>query len=371
MSKNSANEIRVILLASGDLWAGAEVMVYQLVSSLKRLDHVKILVILLNNDRLANELKAIGVKVHIIDETQLSALGLARGIHKITKEFSPHIIHSHRYKENFLAWLVTKTMRNIQLVATQHGMPEVAKNKQKLPARLRTRIFFRLLSCCFDRTVLVSREMQQSLVDSYGFTEKNTTVIHNGIPLSPNVIQHTNDRIIIGSAGRLFPVKDFSLMVDIANVIVSQNDIVDFVLAGDGPERPMLEEKVRKYDLQGRFIFLGHQDDMDSFYRSLDVYISTSVHEGIPMSVLEAMSHGLPVVVPKVGGFPEIIEDGISGYLIDNRTPDMFADSIFKLLQPQHRRSMASAARSRIENSFSREAMAQQYYHLYRELMHD
>ncbi len=345
-------------------------MVYQLASGLQKIKHIKILVVLLNNDRLAAELKSAGVEVRIVNEAQFSFSVLAMELSKIIKEFSPHIIHSHRYKENLLAWLVTRTRRRIRLIATQHGMPEVTEKEQNLPARLRARLFFRLLSCCFARTVLVSEEMRQSLAGSHGFTVKNTNVIHNGISLPPNIIQQTTDKLIIGSAGRLFPVKDFSLMVDIAKLVISQSDAVDFVLAGDGPERPMLEAKAREYGLQDRFRFLGHQNDIDAFYKSLDVYINTSIHEGIPMSVLEAMAYGLPVIAPKVGGFPEIVENGISGYLVSSRTPGIFSDLILKLLNPQHRHTMASAARNRVKGYFSQEAMAQQYYQLYMELVH-
>ena len=86
------------------------------------------------------------------------------------------------------------------------------------------------------------------------------------------------------------------------------------------------------------------------------------------MSVLEAMSHGVPVVVPEVGGLPEIVEDGISGYLVTGREPASFAEKIFILLEAACRRSMARAARQRVVNCFSREAMAREYYTLYREL---
>ncbi len=361
--------MRVILLASGDLWAGAEVMVHQLACGLKEFDNIQILVVLLNNGRLAEEIKIVGIEVHIVNESHLSISGLAREIRKIVKDFSPHIIHSHRYKENLLAWIVTRAMSRIRLIATQHGMPETAVREQSIAARLQTGLFFRLLSCCFDRTILVSGEIQQLLVGSYGFTTKNTNVIHNGISLSSNVIQPTKDKMIIGSAGRLFPVKDFSLMVDIANIVVPQSNAIDFVLAGDGPERPMLEAKAMEYGLQNRFSFLGHLDNMSTFYRSLDVYINTSVHEGIPMSVLEAMSHSLPVVAPKVGGFPEIVEHGVNGYLVNNRSPDVFADLILKLRNPQQRHSMASAARNRVEGYFSQRTMARQYYQLYRKLV--
>jgi glycosyltransferase involved in cell wall biosynthesis len=109
---------------------------------------------------------------------------------------------------------------------------------------------------------------------------------------------------------------------------------------------------------------------MDAFYNKIDIYISTSVHEGIPMSVLEAMSHKIPVIVPKVGGFVEIVEDGVHGYLVDNRNPSMFADRCIELLSDQKKRQqMAEAARQRVMDKFSRETMANQYYQLYQKLL--
>ena len=77
---------------------------------------------------------------------------------------------------------------------------------------------------------------------------------------------------------------------------------------------------------------------MDTFYKSLDVYINTSIHEGIPMSLLEAMSHGLPVVVTKVGGFPEIVDQGVNSYLIDSRDLSVFAVRCDELLSDPEKR---------------------------------
>lgn len=362
--------MRVLVLASGDLWAGAEVMVYQLTCGLVAVTGVELCVVLLNNERLAEELKEIGVEVHIIDESKQPFLAIVRAVSRLVSVFSPDIIHSHRYKENLLAWLVTRSMRNVRLVSTLHGMPELTGRDIDIPARLRVWLSFRLLSCFFDCTVVVSAEMLQSLVGSYGFTDKGIKVIYNGICLPESLIQHANERMTVGSAGRLFPVKDYSLMVEIAKLMVAQSDMVDFALAGDGPERHRIEENIRKAGLHGRFKLLGHLDDMDMFYKSLDIYINTSVHEGIPMSVLEAMSYGLPVVVPKVGGFSEIVEEGICGYLIDDRDPSEFSDRCVGLLaDPEKREQMSKAARQRVIDHFSREAMATQYCWLYRELL--
>lgn len=363
------DEMRVLIIASGDLWAGAEVMVHQLARGLVGKAGVALRVVLLNEGRLASELLNLGIEIHIIGESKYTFLSLARLVRKLVIQFSPNIIHSHRYKENLLAWLVALGRHNIKLVATQHGMPEVASTAQSMASRFRTAFFFRLLSCCFNRTVVVSEEMKQALIGSYGFSVDNVIVIHNGICIPMNVISHSGERVVVGSAGRLFPVKDFSLLVEIAHYVISQNEMIDFVLAGDGPQRSMLEYKVREYGIQDRFTFLGHVDDMDNLYQRLDMYINTSVHEGIPMSVLEAMSYGLPVVVPKVGGFSEIVEDGVSGFLVDGRDPGQFTGRILDLLQPDRRCSMAKAARQRVVDRFSSEAMARAYYQLYQEVV--
>jgi glycosyltransferase involved in cell wall biosynthesis len=366
--KELVSKMRIMLLVSGDLWAGAEVMVTHLSAGLSRRDEIDLLVVLMNSGRLADELQHLGVKVHIVEESKYSFLKICSIVRGVVKNYAPDIIHSHRYKENMLAWCVSRGMPDCKLVATQHGMPENAGSLSRIH-RLRNSVFFRLLATCFARAVFVSDEMRRSIGKGYGFSEKKVHVIHNGITVPQFVISLPREHLIVGSAGRLFPVKDYGLFVDVARLVVAQNNTVDFVLAGDGPERGMLEGQVRKCGLGERFRFLGHQEDMAAFYKGLDVYVNTSVHEGIPMSVLEAMAYGVPVVVPKVGGFPEIVEDGVGGFLVDSRDPEAFARRILQLLDPERRKAMGNNARERVVASFSREAMAQQYYRLYRELI--
>jgi len=345
-------------------------MVYQLANGLAGIPNLDLHVVLLNKDRLAKKLEKCGIEVHIIEESKNSFFAIVRSVRKLVAEFSPDVIHSHRYKENMLAWIAAIGSKNIKLVATQHGMPETVGEGISFTDRLKTGLFFRMLSCCFDRTVLVSVEMRQLLSGSYGFSSKDMAVIHNGISIPKNISHRKGKRVVIGSAGRLFPVKDFSLFVDLARFLVTQSDAVDFVLAGDGPQHAMLEEKIKSYGLQERFRILGRQDDMDAFYRNLDVYINTSVHEGIPMSVLEAMSYGLPVVAAKVGGFPEIVQNGEQGFLVDVRNKNAYVDHILELiLNPGLRLTMAKSARKRVVDYFSQKTMAEKYYQLYGKLL--
>lgn len=346
-------------------------MLQQLIWGLSSCHDLQVYAVFFNEGKLAEQVANLGIDVRIFNESSHSIIALSQMLRSVIRELCPDIIHSHRYKENFLAWFASRGIGKVRFVATQHGMPEPVGYKASLKSRLWNSVFFRLLSHGFHRTVVVSQEMKKELIGSYGFRSNNVSVIHNGISIPSDHLHTPTNRLVIGSAGRLFPVKDFSLMVDIAERVLKKTNTVDFVLAGEGPQRVVLEEKIRHYGLQDRFMLVGHQSDMGPFYKGLDVYINTSMHEGIPMSVLEAMSYGLPVIAPKVGGFPEIIEDGVSGFLVDTRDPLGFAGRCLDLLHSERRNSMGRASRQRVQDCFSREAMARQYYQLYSELLAD
>ena len=111
-------------------------------------------------------------------------------------------------------------------------------------------------------------------------------------------------------------------------------------------------------------------EDISAFYHGLDLYLNTSVHEGIPLSILEAMAHGLPVIAPKVGGLREVIDDGGQGYLLEGRDPKVFAEKCLLLFEDKAlRQRMSQAARQKVMLEFSMARMSQQYNQLYLHMM--
>jgi glycosyltransferase involved in cell wall biosynthesis len=290
---------------------------------------------------------------------------------KYVKEIKPHIVHSHRYKENLLAFTTANLNKGIKIIATQHGMPEIYEVRVPIERRMLTRFNFLLMKHAFDRIVCVSRDIKEKFVDNYGFVRSKCAVIQNGLKI-PGVKERANIRgnFKIGTAGRLFPVKDYPLFVQIANSIIKQDKNVVFFLAGEGPEKEKLQKMVESFQISEKFIFLGHLDDMETFYSGLDLYLNTSMHEGIPMSVLEAMANGVPVIAANTGGLREIIEDQKNGFLINERNTESFAEKSLKILRNKGLRlALSRAARERIIRSFSAEKMAEGYYSLYRELL--
>jgi glycosyltransferase involved in cell wall biosynthesis len=174
---------------------------------------------------------------------------------------------------------------------------------------------------------------------------------------------------VVGSAGRLFPVKGYELMVEAAHETRKRSADVKFKLAGDGPERNKLLGLIKKYELEKIFSLTGFVEDMSGFYSDLDIYINTSFHEGLPMTIIEAMSHRVPVIATKIGGMGEIYQDGIHGYLVGSRNPAEFADRIIELyLDRELRIRMGEESRKKIENEFSASSMAEKYFILYKNL---
>lgn len=345
-------------------------MAYHLLNGLVVYSSLDLCVIVLNNGRLSKEIKKLGIRTYVLNEKKLSFLNILLTVHKILSKDPPDIIHSHRYKENILAYLTSRFIPCIKLISTQHGMPEIHEGKPNVKHLLISRSNFFMLSHYFHKVVGVSQDIQKAFIKGYGFKEEKASFIRNGIEIPKTLPKSYISKIFtIGSSGRLFPIKDYTLMIEIAKIVSGKSKNVRFILAGDGPERNKLQSLILKYGLHKSFILIGHKENMDDFYKDLDLYINTSIHEGIPMSILEAMSYDLPVIAPNVGGISEIIDDGVEGYLIDSRNPNHFAERCIRLFKNrQLRAKMSQAVREKVIKEFSMEQMAEKYYNLYRSI---
>lgn len=343
-------------------------MAYRLISGLSALPGIDVFVVVLNEGRLSDEFEQAGIPAHVLNEGRQSFVQIVRSAAKVVRSWSPHLLHSHRYKENILSYLISFALKgSVPLVNTQHGMPELYGSKPALMQRLKTNANYRLLATKFEKTVAVSVDIKESLIRHLDFNEDRVEMIHNGVYV-PQRIQPSKEKkgFVIGSAGRLVPVKDYRLMVEVAREISARTDDVCFELAGDGPMLEDIQTLIKERGLQDRFTLRAFLHDVDTFYRGLDVYLNTSLHEGIPMSVLEAMAYEIPSIVPRVGGLEEIVTDGLDGYLVDSRDPRHFADRCLALYNNEAlRQKMAHAARKKIIEQFSVERMVRSYFELY------
>jgi len=357
--------LRICHIMSGDLWAGAEVMAFGLIKELKTDASLSITAIVLNEGTLSGNLREIGVETHVFDEKSMSFIQILLQIRKIIKTNNINVIHSHRYKENLLAWCASFLRPAIRLISTQHGMPE---RTTSLQSRILHGLNFIILARCFSVTVAVSKEIQDTFTNKMRFKKSRVAVVHNGISL-PKMGNNHHDaaECVIGSAGRFVPVKNYPFMLEIARRCKNEPKI-NFKLAGDGPDRAKLETLIKAHGLEATFTLCGHLPAMSGFYTSIDIFINTSLHEGIPMSILEAMAHGIPVIAPKVGGIPEILDDGKDGYLLPAGNAGLFAEKCILLCHDvELRKKLGASARNKIESLFSVKTCAEKYKAMYSE----
>ncbi len=143
-------------------------------------------------------------------------------------------------------------------------------------------------------------------------------------------------------------------------------------LVGDGPLRPVVEKTVVEMGLEGRVLFLGVRNDVPKLLAASDVLVLSSEYEGVPLTVLEAMAAGKPVIATAVGGVPELVEDGVTGILVPPRNPEALAQGILRLAKDADlRQRMGKAAQQWALERFDIARTAREYEALYLRLLRE
>jgi glycosyltransferase involved in cell wall biosynthesis len=209
-----------------------------------------------------------------------------------------------------------------------------------------------------------------------GFPAQAVDVIYNGIDPDPDIDVAAGTRIreqfnispntlVIGSVGRLDPVKDLVSLIT-ALVTIRRDHPAELVIVGDGSERARLEAAAVECGVAPFVHFVGYRSDAREWLAGCDVYVNSSISEGISLTILEGMAASLPVIATNVGGTPEIL-DSTCGILVPPRDPLAIAAALARLAcDSRLRAELGRAARKRVEERFTLERMIHQYSSVYR-----
>jgi glycosyltransferase involved in cell wall biosynthesis len=376
-SEHVPRPLSVCHVVSGDCWAGAEVQAATLVRALCHGGNLQVSAIVLNEGRLASELRQAGAIVKVIPESHHSFPRILAEAVPFVLQQRVRILHSHRYKENLLALLLALRCRVPVTVQTKHGMPEPFTGLKSLRQLLTQQVDRWSGRLAADAIIAVSGEMMPPLRRAYG--ARKVVTVRNAIDTANVVSRFSREEAkanlgctaapVIGIVGRLEPVKRVDLFLQMAGIVASQIPGAQFVVAGDGSLRQSLTDSARRAKLEANVRFLGHREDIHDVLRALDVLVMCSDHEGLPMVLLEAMWLGVPVVGRAVGGIREVLDDGRNGLTVASANPEDFAAACLRLLGDRllAERLCRSAAQA-IHQEFTVERNAGAILRLYNDL---
>lgn len=307
-----------------------------------------------------------GIESHLIPCRGQFDRSVPAAIRDLAQRTQADVIHAHGYKADAYAWLALRR-KSVPFVSTCHTWYDNDLFVRAYGA------LDRWVLRDFHGVVAVSDEVSTRLLRA-GVQPDRVHLIRNGIDLRPfaraadtrQERQKNGDAFRIGLVGRLSPEKGVDIFLHAASEVSREFPAVQFIVVGDGPDRSALEQLRAKVELDDKVALPGQRGDMPGFYASIDVMVSASRQEGMPIALLEGMASGLPVVATAVGQVPTVIDTESVGMIVAPGDASALAGAVKELLRDDDlRRRIGIAARDRIEAEFSADRMTSEYLRVY------
>ena len=339
-------------------------------------------------DSMAFLAERLGVSVVSVPEIQreisvLHDLRSVRRIASIVREERPHILHTHTAKAGAIARaaaLLAADARPPVVLHTFHG--HVLKGYFKPGRTAVFREVERSLARASNVLVAVSPEVRDDLVELGVAPREKFAVVRLGIPLAERLDDATAERdyrrlygispgaFVVGWVGRMTGVKATGAVLEIVRATRDRGVDAVLCMVGDGPDRDRLEQLARDLGIARQCFFTGYQSEIAGYYRLFDAFVLPSVNEGTPVSAIEALASGTPVVANRVGGVPDVVRDGEDGFLVEagdvegaaRRLADLAAD-------PALRARLGASGRARVLERYSVARLVDDVDRLYRALL--
>lgn len=297
------------------------------------------------------------------------------------KRFKPHIVHTHTSKAGFLGRIAAILSGVPVKVHTFHGHTFYGYF-----GKIKTMVFVnieRALALFTDKIIVISKRQMDDIVNVFKITgHKKCSVVPLGLDLGRYLAIKGDSQagegfgspkeIVIGTAGRITGIKNHSFFIEIAKAVSDRcKDVkIKFVLAGDGELRGEIEDYADRLGIKDSIEMLGWQDDPVKFYESIDIFILTSKNEGTPVSIIEAMASAKPVVSTAVGGVLDLINEGITGYAVNDFNIKEFVDKLRDLIYNNTlRMTLGANARSFVRQRFTSERLVEDIKSIYLDLL--
>jgi len=357
--------MNILHIITGDLWAGAEAQVFYCLKEMSKDEKNAYSAILFCRGELSAQLTNIGIKTEVVDESTTSVFIQIKELSRLLLSIKPHIIHVHDYKSHVLTSIAKFLCRiKCKMVRTVHGLTIIPLNIKIAKSYLVFFIEYCLLRYYTQCIIAVSKDIEGLFKRKFPHTL--VLQINNAIDFPLKVAQTSSqirkdfcipdNAFWIGTAARCVAVKNIQMLIEAAKVLQNSNKDLIFKVSifGDGQLKSRLSDLIIHYNLQDIVQMNGHSKNILSILKAFDVFVLSSKHEGLPISLLEAMALGTVPVCTNVGGMREIIENGTSGFLVAlNNAHEMAQKISFLYNAPDQKKLMSQNAQNRVKEHYS------------------
>ncbi len=367
------------LIDSGGFY-GAEAVILNLCLGLKETDIKPVIGCFTITDNEKPELGVMaeekGITVRYIPMRHKYDLRAVKYIYRIMDEEGIRILHSHGYKPSFFILLLYALYKTPYIITSHLWTKDTLRYYLYI-------LLERFAMHYAQQVIAVSHPIAEE-ISGWRLNRRNVLVINNGIDIeryaeNKGNVDSTKLRIdlglrkdsrLIGTMGRLVDQKAQHLFLEAAREILNSRSDIEFLIVGEGPKRKFLQEYSDRLGLRENVHFLGFRSDAIQILKLLDIFVLSSIDEGLPIVILEAMSVGTPIVTSDVGEIPRVLENGLNGILFPREDVRSMTESILTLLDdPVFARKLGNSSRQLVKDRFSLSSMIKQYYIVYSNIL--
>ncbi|MBI3995510.1 MAG: glycosyltransferase [Nitrospirae bacterium] len=361
--------LRILHLDTERTWRGGEAQLLHLAEGLARRGHFCIVAGQPGSPLLKRAAEK-GLKTEAVAMPSEWSLSAVRTLARILKRERIEVIHMHASHACTLGgWAARLAGTPVRIISRRVDFPVKSNLFRKLKYQWGV-----------DRILAISEGVRNVLIGD-GLDPARITVIHSGIdpgPFDPTFPAGEARREfgipkrspVIGCVAHFADHKGHRYLIEAAARVAATVPDACFLLVGDGELRPRIERQIKELNLEKRVILTGFRDDIPRLLAAMDIVVLPSHLEGLGTSLLDAMAMARPVVATRVGGIPEMVEDGVNGRLVPPRDPDALAGALIDLIRrPDERKRMGAAGRARMLKLFSAEAMVEQTEGVYHRVL--
>jgi len=299
-----------------------------------------------------------------------------KGIHKLIKilrQLRPDIAALHNYDAALLGGLAILFTSIPKVIIVEHNNlanPEKIKiHKERKRMRLLIgsliyRFLRRIIDIKVSCYIAVSSSVKRYLEEGIGIDKGKIICLNNGILLLPYGYKSADclyaelgldkETLLVATIARIIDQKGYPYLIKAIPSVLQKISKVLFLIIGDGPEQPYIEELVKRFELEDHVRFLGYREDIPEILKNIDLFVLPSLWEGLPLTILEAMSVGVPVIGSRVDGVEEVVDDGFDGYLVEPRDVNLLSKRMIELLSdPRLRERFSIRGREKVSNKFN------------------